>query len=149
MLLDRVSTLDRTKDVSKVEGRNTRGAEHRWTSSIPWFVAIIAVIAFAASFSELQRMRGRFGEVTRHHVHDHKDVRQFMIGAALAGTDRPIVVFGDSITEMARLPETIEGHPVVNAGIGDTLIIEFVSLAPKLLEGVEPSLCWSPLEPMT
>jgi lysophospholipase L1-like esterase len=42
---------------------------------------------------------------------------------------------------MARLPETIEGQPVVNAGIGDTLIAEFVSFAPKLLEGVKPSLC--------
>jgi lysophospholipase L1-like esterase len=85
-------------------------------------------------------MRTRFGEVTRHQFHDHQDVRQFMIRAALAGLDQPIVVLGDSITEMARLPETIGDKPVVNAGIGGSTIQDFFALAPILLEGVKPSI---------
>lgn len=103
-------------------------------ASLPWFVAAIAILAFGASFSELQRMRVRFGEVTRHQFHDHKDTRQFMIRAALIGLDRPIIVIGDSITEMARLPETIDGHPMVNAGIGGASIADFSAIAPDLFE---------------
>ena len=48
-------------------------------------------------------MRTRFGEVARHEFHDHKagvhDPR-----AALDGLENPIVVVGDSITEMTHLP---------------------------------------------
>jgi len=102
----------------------------------PWIIAAIAIIAFAASFSELQRMRARFGEVTRHQFHDHQDVRYFIIRAALAGLDRPIVFLGDSITEMAKLPDEIDGHPVVNAGIGGATIAGIN--APKLLDGFTP-----------
>jgi lysophospholipase L1-like esterase len=103
-----------------------------------WVIAAVALIAFAAAFSELQRMRQRFGEVTRHQFHDHRDVRQFMIRAALDGLDQPIVFLGDSITEMARLPESIAGHPVVNAGIGGALISDID--APRLLDGSKPHL---------
>jgi hypothetical protein len=60
-------------------------------------------------------MRARFGDVTRHQFHDYQDVRLFMIRAALDELDQPIVIIGDSITEMSRLPETIYGRPVVNA----------------------------------
>jgi GDSL-like lipase/acylhydrolase family protein len=96
---------------------------------LPWIVAAIALIAFVASFTELQRMRRRFGEVTHHQFHDHQDVRRYIIKAALAGLDQPIVVIGDSITEMARLPDTICGRPVVNAGIGGATIRDFQSLS--------------------
>jgi hypothetical protein len=48
-----------------------------------------------------------------------------MIRAAMEGLDRPIVILGDSITEMARLPETIGTHPVVNAEIGGATIAVF------------------------
>jgi lysophospholipase L1-like esterase len=108
--------------------------------AIPWAIAIVAVIAAGASFSEIQRMRGRLGEATRHQFHDHRDVRQFMIAAALVGLDQPIVVIGDSITEMARLPETIDGRPVVNAGIGGASIEDFQTLAPILMQNSKPSL---------
>jgi hypothetical protein len=74
-----------------------------WNSTVS-----ILTVAFVASFSELQRMRARFSEVTRHQYHDRQDVRAYMIKAALAELDQPIVVL--SITEMARLPETINGH---------------------------------------
>jgi lysophospholipase L1-like esterase len=107
----------------------------------PWILAVVATIAFAASFSELQRMRMRFGEVTRHHFRDHQEVRQFIIKTTLIGLDQPIVILGDSITEMAKLPDAIDGHPVVNAGVGGASIGDFISLAPNLLDGVKPSLC--------
>lgn len=106
----------------------------------PWIIAAIAIVAFGASFSELQRMRGRFGEVTRHQFHDHQDVRQFEIKAALIDAQSPIVVIGDSITEMARLPEEIGGHPVVNAGIGGASIEDFQVLARNIFQRSTPSL---------
>jgi hypothetical protein len=109
--------------------------------AFPWIIAAVATVAFAASYSELQRMRMRFGEVTRHHFHDHQEVRQFMIKTALIGLDRPIVILGDSITEMANLPDAIDGRPIVNAGVGGAAIRDFVSLTPRLLDGVHPSLC--------
>jgi lysophospholipase L1-like esterase len=107
---------------------------------LPWIVAAIALIAFIASFSELQRMRRRFGEVTHHQFHDHQDVRRYIIKAAMADLDHPIVVIGDSITEMARFPKTIGDRPVVNAGIGGASIEDFEVLAPGLLENANPSL---------
>jgi hypothetical protein len=107
--------------------------------SIPWIVATTAFIAFCISFSELQRMRMRFGEVTHHQFHDHQDVRQFMIRAAVDGLESPIVVLGDSIVEMARLPETLCGKPVLNAGIGGSTSADFLYLTPKLLMGVKPA----------
>src|ERR1700722_8622529 len=109
--------------------------------AFPWIIAAVATVAFAASYSELQRMRMRFGEVTRHHFHDHQEVRQFMIKTALIGLDRPIVILGDNITEMAKLPDTINGRPMVNASVGGAAIGDFISLAPNLLDGVKPSLC--------
>jgi hypothetical protein len=107
--------------------------------SIPWILAIVAFIAFCASFSELERMRKRFGEVTRHHFYDHQDVRQLVIHAAAEGLNSPIVVLGDSIVEMARLPETLCGKPVLNAGIGGSTSTDVLHLTPKLLEGVKPA----------
>lgn len=107
---------------------------------LPWLIAGVAIMAFGATFSELERLRVRFGEVTRHKFHDHQDVRQAMIRMALSNLDQPIVVMGDSLTEMARFPETICGKPVVNAGVGGATISDFNFLAPRLLDGVTPSL---------
>jgi hypothetical protein len=106
-----------------------------------WVLVVVGFVGFAASFSELQRMRGRFGEATRHHIHDHQDARQFMIRAALADLHQPIVVIGDSITEMAKLPEAIGDKPVVNAGISGATISDFFPLVPRILDGARPSLC--------
>ena len=107
---------------------------------LPWAVAAILLVAFAASFSELQRMRKRFGEVTRHTLHDHQDVRAFIIRADLDDLDQPVVVLGDSIAEMARLPATICGHPVVNAGIGGATSSDFLWLTAVLLKNASPSI---------
>ena len=73
---------------------------------VPWTTAIIAVVAFGASFSELQRVRGRFGELSQSQArnHPHFDVRKFIIRAALQDAEKPIVVIGDSITEMGEIP---------------------------------------------
>jgi len=84
-------------------------------------------------------MRKRFGEVTHHQYHDHQDIRKFEIRAAVDGLDSPIVVLGDSIVEMARLPETLCGKPVLNAGIGGSTSADFLYLTPKLLKGVKPA----------
>jgi lysophospholipase L1-like esterase len=108
--------------------------------AVPWLVAAVTTIAFLASFSELQRMRKRFGEVTRHTYHDHQEIRDFMIKAALVGLDQPVVVIGDSITEMARLPEMIGDKPVVNAGIGGATIEDFETIAVPLLNDTKPTL---------
>src|SRR5438067_8373939 len=108
--------------------------------TIPWIIALAAFVAFGATFSELQRVRGRFGEMTRHQFHDHMEVRQFMIRATLADLKQPIVILGDSITEMARFPETIDGNPVVNAGIGGASVQDIEAIASTLLRDAQPSL---------
>ena len=102
--------------------------------ALPWILAAIFLIGFVASFSELQRMRKRFGEVTQHHFHDHAEVREFMIRAALAEAPTPIVVLGDSVTEMAPLPRQLCGRPVINAGVGGQTIQEAKRLASRLLK---------------
>ena len=67
---------------------------------------------------EVRGKVGGVGEVSRHDFHDHADVRRLMIAAALADADQPIVVLGDSVTEMAPLPRQLCEHPVINAGVG-------------------------------
>ncbi|MGF6433465.1 SGNH/GDSL hydrolase family protein [Bradyrhizobium elkanii] len=79
-------------------------------------------------------MRNRFGEVSQHAFHDHAAVREFMIRAALADAPAPIVVLGDSITEMAPLPRLLCGRPVINAGVGGQTIPEAKQLAGRVLQ---------------
>ena len=105
---------------------------------LPWGVALVCLVAFGLSFAELQRVRGKLGEATRHVFHDHRDVRQFIINAALAETSQPIVILGDSITEMAPLPQELLGHPLINAGVGGLTIIEATSMAQRLFAGRQP-----------
>ncbi|WP_225669184.1 SGNH/GDSL hydrolase family protein [Bradyrhizobium hereditatis] len=101
--------------------------------ALPWIVAAVALIGFGASFSELQRVRARFGEVTSHKFHDHAEVREFIIRAALAETRQPIVVIGDSVAEMAPLPRQICGRSVINAGVGGMTIREAKRLAARAI----------------
>lgn len=63
-----------------------------------------------------------------------------MIHAALARVAQPIVIVGDSITEMAPLPLEICGHPVVNAGIGGLNTPEAQWRILRILQGSEPFL---------
>lgn len=105
---------------------------------LPWGVALVCLVAFGLSFAELQRARGKLAEATRHVVHDHRDVRQFIINAALAETSQPIVILGDSITEMAPLPQELLGHPVINAGVGGLTIAEARPMAERLFAGPRP-----------
>ncbi|MET4187619.1 lysophospholipase L1-like esterase [Bradyrhizobium sp. JR1.7] len=108
--------------------------------TLPWIIVAACLAAFVASFSELQRVRTRLGEVSRHQFHDHAEVRQFMIRSALADADQPIVVLGDSITEMAPLPRQLCGHPVINAGVGGMTIGEAAKLAQRLFANRTPFL---------
>jgi hypothetical protein len=111
--------------------------------AIPWVIAIVAVIAAGVSFSEMKKAREQYVQLAQSPLlreHLHRDVREFMIKAALAGLDQPIVVLGDSITEMARLPESIGDRPVVNAGIGGASISDFEAIAPQILDGVSPAI---------
>lgn len=89
----------------------------------------------------MQRAREHLAELNRYQVrnHLHFQVREFMIRIALQQADRPVVVIGDSITEMARLPETIDERPVVNAGVGGATIEDFQRLGPDLLHDAKPS----------
>jgi len=105
----------------------------RLRKAIPWTVAVVCFIAAGAAFSEVHRLKGRIGELTRHEFHDHKDVREYMIAAALADAPEPIFVLGDSITEMAALPHELCGHPLVNAGVGGQTIQEAKRLATRVL----------------
>jgi hypothetical protein len=102
--------------------------------TIPWLITLIAIAAFSASFSELQRMRRRFGEVTRYEDSHHLFYREFIMRSEMAEADGPIVVIGDGITERARLPETIDGKRVINAGIGSATVEDFERIAPIIIE---------------
>ncbi len=100
--------------------------------AFPWILSTILLVAFIASFSELQRMRMRFGEVTRHTFHDHAGIRLSVIKSAMAQTHRPIVLLGDSVAELAALPATVCGRSIVNAGIGGARLEELARLAREL-----------------
>lgn len=108
--------------------------------ALPWFIAGALALAFVASFSELQRMRTRFGEVTQRTFHDHQDVRVMIIRLALTQATRPIVVMGDSLAEMAPLPLELAGSEVVNAGIGGITSRDLVKVSARLLDKVTPAL---------
>ena len=100
--------------------------------AIAWTLITVLLIAFVASFSELQRIRKRFGEVTRHTFHDHADIRLAVIKAALAQEQNPIVLLGDSVAEMGRLPSQLCGKPIINAGIGGAKLSELGRIAQEL-----------------
>jgi hypothetical protein len=106
--------------------------------------AICAVVAIAA-ISEAVVLDQRLKEARHPLYHRHADVRKFIIRVALADIPSPIVVYGDSITEMARLPQEICGHQVINAGIGGMSIGEAAEIAPDLFQGAHPYLIVSAL----
>jgi hypothetical protein len=107
-------------------------------TTVPWVIVVVASCAFIASYSELHRLRIRFGEVTHHTYHDHADVREFIIRAALEEAQSPVVVLGDSIVEMARFPEAICGHSIVNAGVSGADTLDTVHLARVLFRNRPP-----------
>jgi lysophospholipase L1-like esterase len=108
-----------------------------------YVVAIIALIAFGAAFSEMRKARDRYWKLAELKAHDHlhRETREFIIRASMDGQANPIVVFGDSVTEMARFPEIVGDHSLVNAGIGGSAIADFEIIAPILMQGFEmPSM---------
>ncbi len=109
--------------------------------ALPWLISAVLLVAFGASFSELQRVRKRFGEVTRPvRYHRHSEVRQTVIAQQLARVEAPIVVLGDSLIEATMFPSEICGHAVVNAGIGGARLQDFGGTGFRLLDGNHPAL---------
>lgn len=108
--------------------------------AIPWILSAILSIALIAYFSEFHRLQTKIGILSQHTFHDHQDVRRAVIRAHLADADRPIVIVGDSITEMASFPNDLDGRPLINAGIGGATIADYAALASKIFEGSKPSL---------
>ena len=103
--------------------------------ALPWVIAGIAAIAFVVTFSELMRVRAQLGQLG-----ERRELRQFIIRLAIAKATHPIVVLGDSITESGRLPESLCGYPVVNAGVAGATAADFSYVAPILLEAKRPVL---------
>ncbi|MGM4918945.1 SGNH/GDSL hydrolase family protein [Tardiphaga sp. 813_E8_N1_3] len=60
--------------------------------------------------------------------HLHTDVRVSAIHSQMDQVTDPVVVVGDSITELALLPAAICGRPVINAGIGGLAISNYLPL---------------------
>jgi hypothetical protein len=100
--------------------------------ALPWAISAILLIAFVASFSELERMRRRFGEVTSHAFHDHAEVRLAVIRSAMAQKTKPIVILGDSLAELAQFPDSACNRPIINAGIGGARLNELTILSDEL-----------------
>jgi hypothetical protein len=90
---------------------------------LPWIIATVCFVAFAASFSEVHRLKARVGKLSS---------RPLIIRAAIEAADDPIVILGDSITQRASLPREICGHPVVNAGVWAMNIRQATTLLPLL-----------------
>ena len=102
--------------------------------AVPWLVTAVALIGLSASLSETYRLRARLGEITAHKFHDHADVRHFTIRTALAEAPPSIVVFGDSVAEMAPIPREICGHAVINAGVGGMTIREATRFVGRVMD---------------
>ena len=112
-----------------------------WALTSVSAVAILAIIAAGASYSDLRLWRAKYTEAKRSiDKHVRNCIRLFKIRAAVKGLADPIVVLGDSTTEIAPLPQAIDGHSVVNAGIGGATIRDFMVFAPQILDGVRPAL---------
>lgn len=108
--------------------------------ALAWMVTTALVAVSVASYSEINRLKGRIGSLEHRQYHVHADVREFMIRAALAEADRPIVVLGDSITEMAPLPKVLCGHPVINAGIGGLSTEGAIKELPRIFSIRRPTM---------
>ena len=61
--------------------------------------------------------------------HRHNVVRQFIVRSTIAQKPDAILFAGDSITEAAVLPESICGHPVINAGLGGASTASYLDFA--------------------
>jgi hypothetical protein len=96
--------------------------------AIPWMLSAILSIALFAYFLEFHRLQTRIGSLSRHTFHNHQDVRNAVIKAHLADATHPIVILGESITEMASFPSELDGKPLINAGIGGATIADSLIL---------------------
>ena len=101
--------------------------------ALAWSVAALAIIAAILAFHEQQRIRAKYLLLAR-----RTEQRSAIILAQAANANRPIVVFGDSITEQAKLPQSVCGHAMVNAGISGAQTFQLISVAEELAKEVRP-----------
>ncbi|XUJ34014.1 GDSL-type esterase/lipase family protein [Bradyrhizobium japonicum] len=93
--------------------------------AFPWILSVVLLIA-------------ALGAVYAFRPLSYPEKREKMIFADLRQARDPIIVFGDSITELAKLPQRLCGHPVINAGIGGLRIKDFDTIAPRISEQHRP-----------
>jgi len=90
---------------------------------------------------ELETLGGKIDRLKPGTVgHEHSVVREFVIASHIARAKSPVVFLGDSITEAAVLPDSVCGHPVINAGIGGAGVDQLLRVAPLLLKDKSPAL---------
>lgn len=107
-----------------------------------WLAGAVAA-SFIASLSglvELTLANSKLHAQIRTGGLDYLEVRLAVIRSQLSQVEKPIVILGDSLAESAVLPQSICGHPVVNAGISGAGIGIFAKWAPRLLKDIEPTL---------
>jgi hypothetical protein len=97
-------------------------------------VLFIAVAEQAATVAGLATHIDRLSDEIRFSVpvdleHRHNVVRQFIVRSTIAQKPDAILFVGDSITEAALLPESICGHPVINAGLGGAHTASYLDFA--------------------
>jgi lysophospholipase L1-like esterase len=88
-----------------------------------WLVFPVVIVILVSLSLPIRQFRERH----------HADFREFLIALAIDVSHEPIIVLGDSITELTPLPSEVCGHPVVNAGIGGLRMSDFYDLGPRLL----------------
>jgi hypothetical protein len=86
----------------------------------------------------LAALTGSIGLVYAFRPLSYPEKREKMIFADLRHAKEPIVVFGDSITELAALPHQLCGHAVINAGIGGLRVKDFETIAQRVVQKQRP-----------
>jgi len=99
----------------------------------PWTIAVIASLAFVVTFHELQRVRGKFGELSK-----NVNWQRMAIDASLTKASGAIVFFGDSVTADAKLPAAICGHLVINAGLRGARTFQLIDLVHAVMKDHPP-----------
>lgn len=101
--------------------------------ALAWSVAVLAIIAAVLAFHEQQRIRAKYLLLAR-----KTEQRSAIILDQAAKANRPIMVFGDSITEQAKLPQSVCGHPIVNAGISGAQTFQLITVAEEVAREARP-----------
>jgi lysophospholipase L1-like esterase len=90
----------------------------------------LAVAGFVWAYARINKMNSQIGLLTDAVLiqNERLQIRSIMIKSQISQADDPVVFVGDSIVEAALLPQDIDGHRTVNAGIGGTTPQLYLSL---------------------